>query len=206
MNHQLAALLLVLLVPLFVGSWRVSLLGLALQGLLTDWIACRLQPDAQGFAAWLRWSDLFVVRGVLVPWLLLRVLRAQQVRARLDVIPPNLLAWSAAIALVLFAFHGAERLLPAAGPPQLLVATAATGVLLALLVLATQPGVFGQIVGVLRLENAIALFELGGPGEDHGVVAPLGHALLFVATVALMLRYLAALGAAPGAPAPGDTL
>lgn len=206
MNSQLATLLIVLLVPLFVGRWRVTVLGLGLQGLLLGWIASRLHTDDTSMAA-VRFVDLVLVRGLLVPWVLLRVLQAQQVRARLDVIPPNLLAWASAVALVLFAFYGAERLLPE-GPARTLVAVAGAGVLLAFLVLATQPGVFGQIVGVLRLENAIALFELDSPEAGLGLVAPLAHLLLYALTVVLMLGFLAALGAAPQPPpaTPEDTL
>ncbi len=205
MTTQLAALLLVLLLPLFVGSWRVSLLGLSLQGLLIGWISTRHHGAADSAVEWLRALDLFVVRGVLVPWLLLRVLRAQQVRARIDVIPPNLLAWAAAIALVLLAFNAAERLLPD-GPEQTLVAVAGAGVLLAFLVLATRPGVFGQSIGLLRLQNAIALFELGTPESGLSAFGALMHLALYLGTVALLLRFLAALGAEAAPPVAEDTL
>ena len=77
MNALLVALLLVLLLPLFAASWRTSLLGLAGQGLLMAWIAIRLRPEHATAAQWLTLVDLVLLRGVLGPWLLYRVLSAR---------------------------------------------------------------------------------------------------------------------------------
>ncbi len=56
----------VMLVPLFVASWRLSCLGLAVQGLLMAWISYQLDPTMGSAASWVRMFDLLVVRGLAV--------------------------------------------------------------------------------------------------------------------------------------------
>lgn len=162
MTSLLASYLLVLLLPLFVASWRVSLAGLSLQGLLMAWmVAARHETLSVGLVVTL--VDLALVRGLVAPLALRRVLRDQQRPAREDVIPPNLLSWAMVAGLVMLAFQCAAWLQPSGEHTH--VAVAVTGVLLGLFVLSTQNGPFRQAVGALRLENAIALFELGSPSH-----------------------------------------
>ena len=75
--------------------------------------------------------------------------------------------------------------MPQSGEQRTLVAVAAIGILLGFLVLATQSSPFSQVVGALRIENAIALVELGS--EHHAAEFGVKLALLavFVATVGL---------------------
>jgi hydrogenase-4 component E len=210
MNPLLVALLLVLLLPLFAASWRTSLLGLASQGLLMAWVAVRLQPELATAAQWVTLADLVLLRGVAGPWLLYRVLLARGAPPRHDVIPPNLLSWTAALAVVLVAFRFANVLVPETSEAQALVAVAVAGVMLGFLVLATQPGPFGQMVGALRIENAIALFELGTPHAHSGVGIQIGQAVVVLLTLVLYRWYLRALGPTaeplPAAEAEGPEL
>lgn len=195
MSPLLVALLMVLLVPLFVGKWRTSLLGLALQGVLTAWIAVRLHPDLTSVAAWIRLADLALLRGVFAPWWLAREMRSQNAADRIDVIPPNMLSWALALGIVLVAFHFAEALIAKPGEQQALVAVATVGVLLGFLVLATQPTPFSQMVGALRIENAVALLELGGDAHHAALGVQLGQITVVAVTVLLYRWYLATLGA-----------
>ncbi len=64
-------------------------------------------------------------------------------------------------------------------------------ILLGLLVLATQTGPFSQMVGVLRLENAIALFELGSHG--HELAIQIAQTALLLVTLLMFQWYLRAL-------------
>jgi hydrogenase-4 component E len=202
------SLLGVLLLPLFIGSWRASLLGLATQGLLLGWIFLRMDPDLTAPQAWITLVDLLLVRGVAVPLLLARVQRANAVSHRNDVIPPNLVSWTLAIAAAFVGFQFAEALEPAGGDGQTLIAVAITGVLLAFLILATQSVVFSQLIGILRLENAIALFELGALASRDGEAPPLalqlGQLVAYLLTFALCRWHLRRLGSAPASEdAPG---
>ena len=190
MSSLLVGLLVVMLVPLFVATWRTSLLGLAVQGLLIASIAEQGMPAHRAIGDWITLVDLGVVRGVVAPLVIHRVLARKDVPPRSDVVPPNLLSWTFALGLVLVAFRFAERLEPAPGAPRTLVAVAGAGVLLGMFVLATQTGVVSQVIGALRIENAIALLEVGS-GAHH---APIGlHAakvLIVVLTVALFRWYV----------------
>jgi hydrogenase-4 component E len=188
MSPLLIAFVGVLLVPLFVASWRLSLLGLAAQGFLLAWIRYQADPALDTVDAWVVLFDLIVVRGVGAPLVIYAVLRAQRATARHDVLSPNLMSWTLAVALVLFAFRFADMFVPVEGSEQAFVAGATAGLLLGLLALATQTGPFSQMVGVLRIENAIALFELGGRHGDPWMHLP--QTLLLVATVLLFRWYL----------------
>ncbi len=198
MSPLLVALLGVLLLPLFVATWRTSLAGLSCQGFLMAWIAYRMAPPV-GASDWLTLADLVVVRGLWAPLALFGVLRARNTSARNDVIPPNLLSWASALAMVLLAFTFSEVLVPQSGQQQTLVAVATCGVLLGFLVLATQSGPFSQMVGVLRLENAIALLELGGERRQEALGLRLAQVAVVVLTIALYRGYLTMLTAKPDA-------
>lgn len=187
MNPILIAFVGVLLVPLFVASWRISLMGLALQAFLMAWSAYELHSSLDSVGAWVGMFDLVVVRGFGAPIALYAVLRSQGATARTDVIPPNLMSWTLAIALVLVAFRFADMLVPVDGIEHSFVAGASAGVLLGLLVLATQTGPFSQMVGVLRIENGIAMFELGG---HHDPAMQIAQTVILVATILLFRWYL----------------
>jgi hydrogenase-4 component E len=160
MNGILIAFQIVLLVPLFVGTWRVSLLGLSLQGFLMAWIAFRLGFHLSVDSV-IEVVDLVLLRALAGPLLLYRVLLQQNAPRHNDVIAPNLLSWVVAFSLVLLAFRLSDVLVPGESELQLLVAVSTSALLLGFLVLSTRTGPLSQLVGLLRIENAIALFELG---------------------------------------------
>lgn len=195
MNSLLIAFLIVLIVPLILATWRTSLLGLSLQGLLMGCMAngAELIDSPDGVVTLL---DLFVVRGIVVPYVLYRVLRACNTPKRNDVIPPNLLSWSAAGILVVLAFRFAGRIDTSADSgSHVHFAVASAALLLGLFVLATQTGTFSQVVGALRIENAIALFELSADKPVAPVPVQVGQLVVFVATAALYASYVRRLAA-----------
>lgn len=190
MSPLLMGLLGVMVVPLFVATWRSSLFGLSCQGLLIAWAAYRLNPDLHVVGTWLNLADLVLVRGIGAPLLLYRLMRSQNHAARHDIIPPNLLSWTVALGLVLAAFNLSATLVPIDGDQRALTSVAAAAVLLAFLVLASQSTPFGQVMGALRLENGIALFELGGEHEHQSLVTQVGQLVIVVATIGLYLWLL----------------
>ncbi len=195
MSPLLVALLGVQLVPLFVGTWRTSLAGLGLQAALMAAIAHQLDPTPTTAGDWLGLADLVIVRGVLIPFALYGVLRAQNAPARNDVIPPNLLSWTLALGIVLVSFSFASELVLEEGEQQTLVAVACAGVLLGFLVLSSQSGPFSQMIGALRIEYAIALVELGGERHESPLPVHVGLVALSIASIALFRWYLSMLGA-----------
>jgi hydrogenase-4 membrane subunit HyfE len=193
MSPLLMGLLGVMIVPLFVATWRSSLFGLSCQGFLIAWTAYRLRPEPHAIETWLSLTDLVLVRGIGAPLLLYRLLSAQKCAARHDLIAPNLLSWTVALGLVLAAFNLSAALVPVDGDARALISVAAAGVLLGFLVLASQSTPFGQIVGALQLENGIALFELGG-GPHHGSLLTLvGQVAIVAGTLALYVWLLSGL-------------
>jgi hydrogenase-4 component E len=212
MSPFLVALLGVLLIPLFVATWRTSLLGLGCQGVLMALIARQLEPAPNTFGDWLRLFELAIVRGIVAPLALYGVLRKRNTPRRNDVIPPNLLSWTLAFSLVLVSFSFAELLVRDSGEQQTLVAVASTGILLGFLVLSTQSAPFSQMIGALRIENAIALLELGGKRHESPIAIQLGLLGIYAATVAFFYSYLMGLrssgapGTEPGAAFEGPTL
>lgn len=197
MTTPLVVFVLVLLLPLFMASWRTSVLGLAGQGLLMGWIVYDRASELTLDDA-LALVDLVLVRGVLVPLVLHRVLRARRVARRNDMIPPNLLSWTAVLVLVLLAFRFAAAL-PMADAERPFVAVATAAMLLGFFVLSTQVGVFSQMIAVFRIENAIAMFTLGLPGESDWSIRAV-EIVVLVFTVALFRWYLYALTPMPAAP------
>lgn len=199
MSGVLIAFEIVLLLPLFIGTWRISLLGLSCQGFLMAWIAfhhgLHLSLDAA-----VQLVDLVVLRAIAGPALLYAVLLRQNAPRRNDVLAPNLLSWAMALALVLVAFRVADVLVTTEGDAQTWVGVAASALLLGLLVLGTRTGVFSQMVGALRIENAIALFELAD-AHHSSVGVRMGQTAVYLASIALFRWYLVHLAGEPEAPA-----
>lgn len=181
MTWLLFAYLMVVLVPMFVASWRTSLLGLAVQGLLLGWMAMELTTDGFTVARLVLLGELLLVRGVLVPAYLYRVLDVLKTPARNDIIPANLLFWTIVGVLVVVSFRFARGVFTDEQQSTHL-AVAAAALLLGLLVLASHSQPLSQLMGVLRIENAIALFELSS--EPHlPMEVQLGLMGIFLATV-----------------------
>jgi hydrogenase-4 membrane subunit HyfE len=186
-NPVLIAFVGVLVLPLFVASWRLRLIGLALQGLLMGWISYDLDPALDSYGAWLAMIDLVLVRGLVAPFALYTVLRSHRTTARHDLIPPNLMTWSLAIALLIVAFRFADLLVPVEGNEHSFVAGATAGVLLGFLMLATQTGPLSQMMGALRIENGIAMLELGGHSD---IAMQIAQTVILIATILLFRWYL----------------
>jgi hydrogenase-4 membrane subunit HyfE len=197
-TYLLIAFLVVVVAPLLFATWRTSLVGLGLQGLLmTAMVAQRGWPLTAGGAVLL--LDLLVLRTWFVPRFLYGILRSQRAPLRSDVLPANLLSWTLAGALVVLAFRFAGILYPAGGEEELHLAAVTAGVLLGLLVLASQSTTFSQIVGALRIENGIALFELAA-GHPLPLPVQLGVTSILLLSVLTFGSFLRRAGSAP-APA-----
>lgn len=180
-----AVFLLVVLLPLFAARWRVSLLGLALQGVLLF----RAAGSARE-ALLLDGADFLLVRGLLAPGLLYAIQLRGGSPHRNDVIPANLFAWVLVVVLTTAAFRFAAII---GGEAEGRIAVATAALVLGLFVLSTQSSVFSQIVGVLRIDNAVALFEIAFSHEHGDLSAKLAQIAVTTGAVGLMAWYLRAL-------------
>jgi hydrogenase-4 membrane subunit HyfE len=100
--------------------------------------------------------EVLIVRAAIAPALLRRAI-LRRAEPNLDLMPSNLFAWAIAIALIVLAFQFGA---PAMTDRQAftLGAVGAT-VAVALLLLSTNNSPPAQLVAVLFMENALALFE-----------------------------------------------
>jgi hydrogenase-4 membrane subunit HyfE len=191
MSPGLAIFLCLFLLPLFVSSWRLILGSLAAQGFLLAWIAYRANPHWEGIEAWLSLIDHLLLRGIALPFALYATLRARKPDSRMGILPPNILAWSLALASVPLAFKFASLLAHGSGIDRAPIAVAAAGILLGFAVLSTPTGMFGQMVGLVCIENAIALFGQteGAHGQPVGI--QIGLLAATAVTIALYRWFLA---------------
>jgi hydrogenase-4 component E len=204
-TYLLVAFLVVTILPLLVAAWRSSLVGLGAQGLLMAAVLVE-RGWPRSVSGLVLLVDLLILRAYVVPRYLYGILRSQRVARRSDFIPANLLSWTLAAALVVVAFHFGDAVAPEGGDAALHVSVASAALLLGLLVLATQHRVFAQVVGALRIENAIALFELAG-GHELPLAVQLGVTgalVLSLLTFGAFMRRLGGVSAAPADVAEGN--
>ena len=155
MSLPLVAFLVTAIVPIFFGKIRSAPLWLGVQALALAWngAAHAGELSSHDLGAVL---EVLLVRAALAPALLRRAIR-QRAEPNLDLMPSNLFAWAAAIALIVLAFQFGA---PAMTDRQALTlgAVGAT-VAVALLLLSTNDSPPAQLVALLFMENALALFE-----------------------------------------------
>lgn len=153
--------------PAFFGRIQAAPFWLALQALALGWLSLNAHHSSGGPLTWhavAAGAEVLLVRGLITPrWLRSAIQRRAEPNTEL--MPSNLFTWGLATALLLLAFEfGAPTVdsLPAATAGQLQALTLgiiASAVAMALLLLATHSAPPVQLVALLYLENAIALFE-----------------------------------------------
>jgi len=176
----LIACLIATVIPVFFGKLAIAPAWLSLQALALGWITLNShhELDAHALGAGL---EILLIRAWLVPYLLRSALRAGKA-AEVDLMPSNLFAWGMAVALIIFAFQfgGGAR----ADMRALTLGVAAATVMMAFLVLATNREPAAQLVALLFMENALALFESlmpqPWPLPVHGAISG-----VYVGTVAV---------------------
>ncbi|MDF1480698.1 hypothetical protein [Extensimonas sp. H3M7-6] len=195
MDERLPLILFLLatVVPLFLGKTGAAPAWLSLQGLAMGWISLTQHHvlSAHALAGGL---EVLLVRALLVPTLLRRAL-AGSAAAHDDLMPSNLLIWGVALALIILAFKfgdGARADVRA----LTLGVVAATGTM-AFLLLSTNREPAAQLVALLFMENALALFE-SLMSEPWSVPVHVGVSGLYVGTVAVGVWLVRA----PAAPLP----
>jgi hydrogenase-4 membrane subunit HyfE len=181
MTLPLVAFGLAAIVAVFFGRIRAAPFWLAVQALaLAGQVVARGEPALHTAIALL---EIGVVRGLLVPRLLRRAIRLRG-EPDIELMPSNLFAWAIAIALVVLAFAFAAPV-PVPGDGQALtLGVVGAAVALSLLVLATNDSPPAQLVAVLFMENALALFESLLP-EPWPLPVHAMLAVVLVATVAV---------------------
>lgn len=190
MSPVLALLLCMYLIPLFISGWRVALASLAAQGFLLAWIAFSANPHLEETEAWLSIVDTLFLRGIALPLSLYAPLHGQNMPFRVGVLEPNILSWILVLGSVLLAFNFSALLASPSGVERFPIAVVASGILLGLLVLSTRTGMFGQMIGLIFIENAITLFELTMRSHAEPVGIHAGLMVIMALTIALYRWFL----------------
>lgn len=142
-------------VPVFFGKIRSAPSWLAVQAVALGWASAAQHGEWSGHAL-AALVEVLVVRALIAPLLLRRAIRGRG-GPNLDLLPSNLFAWAIAIALIVLAFEfGAPEM---SDRHALALGAVGATVAVALLLLAANDAPPAQLVAVLLMENAMALFE-----------------------------------------------
>lgn len=155
MTQALVVFLIAAIIPVFFGRIRSAPFWLAVQALALGWnsFAHLSEFSMHALVALL---EVLVVRATIAP-LLLRLAIHRRAGPNLALMPSNLFVWALAIALIVLSFEfGAPALID---HQALALGGVGAMVAMALLLLSTNNSPPAQLVAVLYMENALALFE-----------------------------------------------
>lgn len=155
MKAPLILFLATTVIPVFFGRIRSAPFWLTLQGVALAW-AGAASHGAWSAHALVALAEVLAVRALIAPQLLRRAIRGRA-EPDLELMPSNLFAWAIAITLIVLAFEfGAPAM---SDRHALTLGVVGATVAVALLLLAVNDSPPAQLVAVLFMENALALFE-----------------------------------------------
>jgi len=167
-------------IPVFFSKISSAPTWLSLQALALGWITIT-HFETFSLHASLVGLEVLLVRAALVPHLLRRALRGQE-NARISLMPSNLFAWIIAIMLIILAFKFGDG--ARADARALTLGVVAATVVIAFLILSTNHEPKAQLVAVLFMENALALFETLMP-ESWPLTVHLAISTVYILTVCI---------------------
>ncbi len=187
MTLYLTGFLIAVFFPLFVSSWRVAFLCVALQGL------CTLLVSIDGGILFdldsiVQIMDIICLRFIGVPLVFLWVLRKVSLGREFDLIPANLVTWIIAVGLLILSLSLGPRLYPENLTLTFHAGSVAGAFLVALLILSVQEEPLGQMIGLLFLESALRLFESLGHREPWFI--QIATSFIFLWLLVLMGRFV----------------
>jgi hydrogenase-4 component E len=158
-----------LLVDLWLlGTSRLHMLIrlVAFQGILLGALPALAQPATWRPSAVLLIVTSVTLKGIVFPWLLLRILRRVEMRRDLEPLISYVTSLVCGLgALVISFWLSAALPLPSPSPSGLLVPTALTTILVGLLLIVSRRRALTQVAGYLVLENGIYVLAVRLLGE-----------------------------------------
>jgi hydrogenase-4 membrane subunit HyfE len=176
----LIACLIATVIPVFFGKLTVTPTWLSLQALALGWITLNKHPELD-FHALEAGLEVLIIRAWLVPHLLRRTLSSNKAAGH-DVMPSNLFTWGVAVTLIILAFQFGDG--ARADVRALTLGVIAATVTIAFLLLATNREPVAQLVALLFMENALALFESLMP-EPWPLPVHITISVVYIGTVAV---------------------
>jgi hydrogenase-4 membrane subunit HyfE len=142
-------------IPVFFGKIRSAPFWLCLQAIAIGWSGVA-HSEGMSLHALVALIDIIAVRALIAPLLLRRAIHLRG-DPNLDLMPSNLFTWVVGIALIVLAFDFGGAAM--ADVQALALGVVGAMVAIALLLLSTNNSPPAQLVAVLFMENAIAVFE-----------------------------------------------
>jgi len=180
MTLPLILCLIATVIPVFFSRISAAPAWLGLQALALGWITLA-GHGGLSMHALLAGVEVLLVRALLVPYLLRSALRKSP-QARMSLMPSNLFAWGVAITLIILAFKFGDG--SRADLRALTLGVVAATAMIAFLILSTNHEPTAQLVAVLFMENALALFESLMP-EPWPLPVHVGIGGVYLLTVAV---------------------
>jgi len=142
------------------------------------------------------YTYLFGVRGVFLPWFLLKHHGKHVPHDDFVLIRTNLFQWLTAGALVGLAYIFSDTLCHDNAEEAAQMGTAATAILIGMLILSQQTDPLGMVIGLFTIEGGFTLVELLSP---HAIPFPVhvGIVSVFVGLILTCGKYLGANGVQP---------
>jgi hydrogenase-4 membrane subunit HyfE len=195
MTLPLIFCLIATVIPVFFSRISAAPTWLSLQALALGWITLN-GHDPLSLHSLLLGCEVLLVRAVLVPHLLRLALRRQ---TRISLMPSNLFTWTVAIILIILAFKFGDG--ARADERALTLGVVAATAVISFLILSTNHEPRAQLVALLFMENALALFESLLP-EPWPLPVHLAISAVYILTVAVGSSLLAS----RGSPSPADAV
>lgn len=180
MTAPLVLFLAAVVVPVFFGRIRSAPFWLVVQAFALGWVGVA-HHGSGSWHALAALAEVLVVRAAIAPQLLRRAIH-RRAEPNGDLMPSNLFAWAIAVALIVLAFEfGAPDM---GGEQATTLGAVAATVAVAVLLLASNNSPAAQLVAVLFMENAIALFESLQP-EPWPLPVHVALSTIYLLTVAV---------------------
>lgn len=189
MMPLIVAFLLAFLIPILVGSWRVGFVGLALQGSLLAAMTPYISVEYD-LATVLQVLDLAVVRGMIVPVILISTIKKLDIAPEFDFVPANFLYWAALFLIVGSGLWFGHAVFPDDLQKAVHCGAAAGGVAGSFFILSLQSAGLGQLFAILLLENSILLFEFLSPHHQQSYLIQIGVSILFLILILVVRIFL----------------
>ncbi|MEQ1878051.1 MAG: hypothetical protein ABL958_15515 [Bdellovibrionia bacterium] len=188
MSYFLVGFLLAFIVPILVGSWRVGILGLGVQTLLLASMVVSAS-DHYTMPVVLQLLDLGVLRGVIIPWILVSSVKLAGLPPEFDFVPTNFLYWTGLFFVIGLGLWFGRLLFPDNFQTSLHCGVAAAGILTSFFILALQSSGLGQMFAIILLESSVILFELLS-SHQQSYVMQIGVSLLFLILILVFRMFL----------------
>ncbi len=177
------------LVPAFFPSWRVAVFGLGVQGLMLSFVLV-VGHDIESPEVFVEFVCLLLIRAVFVPWYLFQKYDPKSIPRDFSLVGTTLWQRSLVISLTVAGFVMGLAMGQGDTRETVQIGTAASSLLVGMLMVANQRQPAAQLVGLVTFEGGVTLVELLSP---HAMPFPvlLGVTAIDVFFVLTLGQYLA---------------